>query len=139
MAAGSAAQRAMSCAHTADLRAGAGPGSSGRPPAAAARGCGSPAASQPHAPLLSAACIGNKLLPAKTLTLFLRLRAGSQEIAPNAPLSSCVGPFHSLSTVGGLDYDKKNPTWKPQKWMEQKYPEGAVVKSNEPNLLGLPH
>lgn len=108
MAAGSAGQRAKSCAHTVDLRAGAGPGSSGRPPAAAARGCGSPAASQPHAPLLSASCIGNKLLPAKTLTLFLRLRAGSQEIAPNAPLSSCVGPFHALSTVGGLDYDKKN-------------------------------
>lgn len=54
---------------------------------------------------------------------------------PSAPVWA---PFMHSPLLGVLIMTKK-PTWKPQKWMEQKYPEGAVVKSNEPNLLGLPH
>lgn len=91
------------------LQAAAGPGSSGRLPAAAAGGCGSPAASLLHVPLLSVACVGNKQLLARTLTLFPRLRRPGSKLPGDSPLGTpqlLCGPIKALSTLGVLTLTK---------------------------------
>lgn len=92
----------MSCARKAGRQAAAAPGSSGRLLAAAAGGCGLPAASRLHAPLQSAACTGGQ---AVIDALGALLGNSLLSMLPFEALNLSLGPLNAFPYLGDPDKD----------------------------------